>query len=191
MERAEIRGARDVASVDGQGLSLAGDLDGVRLARPRVHVDHRGALLEIFTAPEFWESADFAYAYQTSVRPGMLKGWFQHHDKLDRYHIVKGELLVLLYDDRSGSPTRGQHQKVVIGESSGIRGVLIPQRIWHLSYNVGQEDAILLNLPSTHYDHENPDRYHVDIDSGQIPVDVRSFFPVANAGPQQIAATFC
>lgn len=189
MQQPELKGVQDRATVSATGEILAGHLDGVRVARPTVHVDHRGALLEIFTAEEFWD-VPYAYAYQTSVRPGMLKGWFQHHQKLDRYHIVSGELLVLLYDDRPESPTRGQLQKLVIGETSGVRGVLIPQRIWHLSYNVGQGDAILLNFPSTHYDHEHPDRYHVDIDSGQIPVDVRSFFPVANAGPGRIAATF-
>ncbi|MBB3041448.1 dTDP-4-dehydrorhamnose 3,5-epimerase family protein [Nocardioides sp. LMS-CY] len=184
-----IRGVQDRQTVSADGTSLATDLDGVIVNRPPVHVDHRGALLEMFTGERFWE-APFAYAYQTSIRPGMLKGWFLHEEKLDRYHLVCGELLVLLYDDRPESPTRGQHQKLVLGEASGARQVLIPPRVWHLSLNVGAEDAILVNLPSTHYDHENPDRFHVDIDSGTIPVDVRSFFPVTYAGPRQIAATF-
>jgi|tagenome__1003787_1003787.scaffolds.fasta_scaffold20136948_2 dTDP-4-dehydrorhamnose 3,5-epimerase len=184
-----IHGVPDRQTVTAEGTSLAGNLDGVLVHRPAVHVDHRGALLEMFTGEQFWQEP-FAYAYQTSIRPGMLKGWFQHEKKLDRYHLVSGELLVLLYDDRPDSPTRGRHQKVVLGEPSGVRQVLIPQRVWHLSLNVGRDDAILVNLPSTHYDHEHPDRFHVDIDSGQIPVDVRSFFPVSFAGPNQIAATF-
>jgi dTDP-4-dehydrorhamnose 3,5-epimerase len=120
----------------------------------------------------------------------MLKGWFAHEKKLDRYHLVTGELLVILYDDREGSPTRGVVQKLVLSEKSA-RQVLIPPMIWHLSLNVGQQDAILVNLPSTHYDHENPDRFHMSIDSGDIPVDVRSFFPVTYSGSQNIAGTFC
>ena len=186
-DSAPLQGTQDAQTVTTAGAPIAGDLDGVIVNRPPVHVDHRGALLEMFTGDHFWQEP-FAYAYQTSIRPGMLKGWFQHEKKLDRYHLVCGELLVLLYDDRPDSPTRGQHQKVVLGEASGARQVLIPQRIWHLSLNVGREDAILINLPSTHYDHANPDRFHIDIDSGQIPVDVRSFFPVTYAGPHEIAA---
>ena len=156
--------------------------------QPPVHVDHRGALVEMYTRPDFWEQP-FAYAYQTSIRPGMLKGWFLHERKFDRYHLVSGELLVLLYDDRPDSPTRGVLQKTVLSERSA-RQVLIPPNIWHLSLNVGQFEAILVNLPSTHYDHANPDRFYVSIDSGKIPVDVRSFFPISYAGPHEIAGTF-
>lgn len=183
-----LRGVQDRATVHSDGTPLVGNLHGVLVNKPPVHADHRGALVEMYTRDDFW-TEPFAYAYQTSVRPGMLKGWFSHEKKLDRYHLVSGELLVLLYDDREDSPTRGQSQKLVLGEH-GARQVLIPQRVWHLSYNVGQTDAILVNLPSTHYDHENPDRYHISIDSGEIPVDVRSFFPVANIGPHDIAGTF-
>ena len=163
-------------------------IDGVLVHQPPVHVDHRGALVEMFTVPEFWK-VDFAYAYQTSIRPGMLKGWFRHEKKTDRYHLVTGELLVALYDDREGSPTRGLSQKLVLSEKSA-RQVLIPPNVWHLSLNVGQTDAILVNLPSTHYDHTNPDRFYIPIDSGEIPVDVRSFFPVTYAGPGEIAGRF-
>ncbi len=172
-----------------QGELLATTIDGVIVHKPPVHVDHRGALVEMFTLPDFWK-ADFAYAYQTSIRPGMLKGWFAHEKKLDRYHLVTGELLVILFDDREGSRTRGMVQKLVLSEKSA-RQVLIPPMIWHLSLNVGQEDAVLINLPSTHYDHANPDRYYLSIDSGEIPVDVRSFFPVTYSGSQDIAGTFC
>ena len=137
--------------------------------------------------PEFW-NAEFAYAYQTSIRPGMLKGWFAHEKKLDRYHLVSGELLVLLYDDRENSPTKNVVQKLILSEAT-VRQVLIPPHVWHLSLNVGLEDAILVNLPSTHYDHKNPDRFYISIDSGEIPVDVRSYFPVINSNANQIAET--
>lgn len=183
-----IRGVQDSPTVSAEGIPLDVGIDGVLVNQPPIHVDHRGALVEMYTRPDFWEQP-FTYAYQTSVRPGMLKGWFLHEKKLDRYHIVTGELLVLLYDDRPGSPTKGRLQKLVLSEKSA-RQVLIPPKIWHLSLNVGQSEAFLINLPSTYYDHSNPDRYHVSIDSGTIPVDVRSYFPVSYAGPQEIAATF-
>ena len=183
------RAKKDVATVSAAGASLETPIEGVFMSQPPVHVDHRGALVEMFTSPEFWE-ADFAYAYQTSIRPGTLKGWFAHEKKFDRYHIVSGELLVMLYDDREGSSTRGALHKAVLSASS-VRQVLIPPLVWHLSLNVGQDDAILVNLPSTHYDHANPDRFHISIDSGEIPIDVRSYFPTINSLPDRIASTFC
>lgn len=185
---APLTGVRDSPTVTRTGVPLSPGIEGVIVNQPPVHVDHRGALVEMYTRPDFWEQP-FAYAYQTSIRPGMLKGWFLHERKFDRYHLVSGELLVLLYDDRPDSPTRGVLQKTVLSERSA-RQVLIPPNIWHLSLNVGQFEAILVNLPSTHYDHANPDRFYVSIDSGKIPVDVRSFFPISYAGPHEIAGTF-
>ena len=182
------RGEKDVPTVTKEGAHLTANLDGVVVLQPPVHVDHRGALVEMYTNPEFWKEP-FAYAYQTSIRPATLKGWFAHEKKFDRYHLVSGELLVLLYDNRPDSPTRGMSQKLVLSEKSA-RQVLIPPLVWHLSLNVGTSDAVLVNLPSTHYDHSNPDRFYLSIDSGEIPVDVRSFFPVTFSGPQHIAGTF-
>jgi len=182
-------GSQDSATVDSSGAIRSSNIHDVVIHKPPVHADHRGELVEMFTIPEFWD-AEFAYAYQTSIRPGMLKGWFAHENKLDRYHIVRGELLVLLYDGREDSPTCGLSQKLLLSDRS-TRQVLIPQRVWHLSLNVGQDDAILVNLPSTCYDHDNPDRFHIPFDSDLIPIDVRSYFPVTFSGAQDAAARFC
>lgn len=184
-----LRANDDKATVNASGNSLSATIDGVVVHRPPVHVDHRGALVEMFTTPEFWHEG-FAYAYQTSIRPGTLKGWFAHEHKFDRYHIVSGELLVFLFDDRTDSPTRGVVQKLLLSEASA-RQVLIPPLVWHLSLNVGQTDAILVNLPSTHYNHEHPDRFHISIDSQDIPVNVREYFPTISTKPNEVAATLC
>jgi dTDP-4-dehydrorhamnose 3,5-epimerase len=175
--------------VNAAGVSKMAAIHDVVVHRPPIHADHRGELVEMFTTPEFWNE-EFAYAYQTSIRPGMLKGWFAHEKKTDRYHIVRGELLVLLYDGREGSSTCGVLQKLLLSDRSA-RQVLIPPEVWHLSLNVGEEDAILVNLPSTCYDHENPDRFHIPFDSEVIPVNVRSFFPVTFSGAQDAASRFC
>lgn len=180
---------KDKATVTTEGEQLSRNIDGVFIHKPPVHADHRGALVEMFTTPEFWKE-DFAYAYQTSIRPGMLKGWFAHANKEDRYHLVTGELLVMLYDDREGSRTRGTLQKVVLSPATA-RQVFIPKMVWHLSLNIGQNEAILVNLPTTLYNHENPDRYYISIDSGDIPVDVRAYFPVTSSQNERIAENFC
>jgi dTDP-4-dehydrorhamnose 3,5-epimerase len=119
-------GSRDKATVSKSGERKVSGIDGVYVHKPPVHSDHRGELVEMYTSPEFWEEK-FAYAYQTSIRPGMLKGWFAHENKMDRYHIVTGELLVLLYDGREDSPTCGNSMKVLLSKSSA-RQVLIPQK---------------------------------------------------------------
>lgn len=173
---------QDRATVGPDGSLLAATIDGVIVHQPPIHVDHRGALVEMFTRADFWEH-DFAYAYQTSIRPNTLKGWYAHECKNDRYHLVRGELLLCLYDDRPDSPSRGLSQTLVLSERSA-RQVFIPAGVWHLSLNVGVDEAILVNLPTSKYNHAAPDRVHIPWDSPLIPVDVRGFLPLAFAGPQ-------
>jgi dTDP-4-dehydrorhamnose 3,5-epimerase len=172
---------RDSQTVDAQGRPLVELIDGVLVSSPVVHEDHRGVLVEMYGEAEFW-AQPFAYAYQTSLRPGVAKGWFLHKEKSDRYHLAFGELMLFLYDDREGSSTRGIVNKIMLSERN-LRDVFIPAGLWHLSLNVGSTDALLINLPTTRYNPEAPDRYHLPFDTGQIPVDVRSYFPLSNMGP--------
>mgnify|MGYP000167236951 CR=1 FL=1 len=175
---------RDHATRDSRKDSLGSVIDGVAAIGPPIHVDHRGALVEIFPDPRFWE-VPIVHAYQTSIRTGTFKGWFAHEKKVDRYHIVCGELMVFLFDDRLESSTRGRGQKLVLSQASQ-RQVIIPPMVWHLSLNIGNEDAILINLPSEKYNPDRPDRFHLPIDSDDIPIDVRSFFPSAAKQPAEL-----
>jgi len=174
---------QDSPSVDAEGRPMIRLIDGVIFSSPPVNEDHRGVLVEMYRESEFWQQP-FAYAYQTSLRPGVAKGWFLHREKSDRYHLAVGELMLFLYDDREGSPTRGLASKSLLSERNH-RDVFIPAGVWHLSLNVGLGDAVLINLPTTRYNPEAPDRFHLPFDTDQIPVDIRSHFPIANMGPIQ------
>lgn len=178
---------QDSQTVDADGRLIQSLIEGVVVSSPPVYEDHRGVLVEMYRESDFW-SEPFAYAYQTSLRPGIAKGWFQHLKKSDRYHLALGEILLFLYDDRSGSSTRGMVNKLFLSERRQ-RDVFIPAGLWHLSLNVGQSDAVLINLPTTRYNPESPDRYHLPFDTDQIPVDIRSHFPLANMGPLTPKAT--
>jgi dTDP-4-dehydrorhamnose 3,5-epimerase len=173
--------SKDTQTVDAEGERIQPLIAGVIVAAPPVHEDHRGVLVEMYREPGFWDEP-FAYAYQTSLRPGVAKGWFLHREKQDRYHLAVGELLLFLYDDRDESPTRGLVNKLFLSERNN-RDVFIPAGVWHLSLNVGLTDAVLINLPTTRYNPESPDRYHLPFDTDEIPVDIRSHLPLANMGP--------
>lgn len=175
------KNSKDKQTVDREGKPIADVISGVLVSAPAVHEDHRGVLVEMYSAPGFWDEP-FAYAYQTSLRPGVAKGWFLHEFKSDRYHIASGEILLFLFDDRPESPTRGMVNKFLLSERN-MRDVFIPHGIWHLSLNVGMQNAILINLPTTRYNHEEPDRFHLPFDTDQIPINIRSYFPLANMGP--------
>ena len=167
-------GTPDVQTVTKEGRPTVPTIEGVGLRTPPVHMDHRGALFEIFNDDADFFDRPVVYAYQTSVFPGQLKGWARHEIKVDRYSISSGELIVLLYDDRADSPTRGVLQRVAMGDR-GVRQIKIPVGVWHLIINPGEVEAQFINFPTEVYHHEQPDRILLPWDSTELPVDVKSY----------------
>jgi dTDP-4-dehydrorhamnose 3,5-epimerase len=169
-------GDRDVASVTKDGRSLAPTIDGVKTRSTVTHLDHRGSVFEIFEGDmSFWETP-IVYAYQFSVRPRQMKGWGLHELKTDRYTIITGEVLLFLWDDRPDSPTRGVVQKVVLSDRA-VRQVVIPVGVWHLSLNLGADEARLINFPTDVYHHDAPDRLLLAWDSPEVPIDLAALLP--------------
>lgn len=173
---------QDTATVTSDGKPLDRRIDGVRTSAPVVHVDHRGRVFEVYPGPsDFWTDP-VVYCYAFSVRPRQTKGWGLHQEKDDRYTLMKGEVLTLLYDPRVGSPTQGLVQKVVLTEQ-GIRSLRIPIGVWHMSINLADEEALLVNHPTQPYRHDRPDRLLLPWNTPHIPVDVAALFPNQLHGP--------
>lgn len=59
------------------------------------------------------------------MRVNQVKGWGLHLEKEDRYTILKGENMTVMYDARLDSPTHGAVQRVYLSEQ-GVRQVTIP-----------------------------------------------------------------
>lgn len=169
-------GVRDEQTVTRDGVPTAKVVHGVKTRSTPNHVDHRGTVFEIFEGDlEFWETP-VVYAYQFSVRPRQMKGWGLHEHKTDRYTVISGEVLLFLYDPRPDSPTKGVVQRIVLSDR-GVRQVVIPTGVWHLSANVGDEEARLINFPTEVYHHEAPDRLLLAWDSPEVPINLRDVLP--------------
>lgn len=174
---------RDVQTVTSAGLPVARTIEGVRTHAPTVHVDHRGRVFELFPGlNDYWQEP-LVYCYAWSIRVGTMKGWGLHEGKSDRYTLISGEALLFLFDARAGSPTHGLVQRLALTES-GIRQVTIPVGVWHLTMNVGEREAFLVNHPTAAYDHAAPDRLLLPWNTETIPVRLRDFFPIQLVGAQ-------
>ena len=169
-------GDKEHQSVTKTGASTVARIHDVQTRTPVNHVDHRGSLFEMFNDdPVFWTSP-VVYAYQFSIRQGQVKGWARHEHKDDRYTLITGEVLIVLHDPRPHSPTVGVTQQVVLS-GRATRQLFIPREVWHLSVNLGPDEACLVNFPTAVYDHANPDRYLLPWDTSELPVDIAAFLP--------------
>ena len=144
-------------------------IDGVKTKPLKLIPDERGVLAELVRRddPMFTK---FGQVYMTSAYPGVVKGWHYHKIQVDNFIGVRGMFKVVLYDDREGSPTRGEVNEFFLGVHQPML-LQIPIRVLHGFKAIGTEEAIMLNLPTEPYRHDAPDEYRVDPRSPDVPYD--------------------
>jgi dTDP-4-dehydrorhamnose 3,5-epimerase len=164
----DLGAVSDRSTVSPTGDRVRELIEGVQLRPAVTQVDDRGELCEIFDPRWGLGAAAMVYAYQAMVRPGKTKGWTVHQLQDDRLFVSLGCLRIVLYDARPTSPTHGRVDEIFLSERN--RGLLIiPRGVFHAVQNVGQVDAYFINLPTRPYDHSNPDKLRLPLDTDRIP----------------------
>ena len=138
-------------------------IDGVQLIPRTRHADDRGYVTEILRSDED-HFAKFGQAYVTACYAGVVKAWHRHNKQIDYFYAVSGTVKVGLYDDREGSPTRGEYQTVMLGECGANAQLVIPAGIWH-GLMAMHTFSMVLNVPTEVYDHAAPDEERVAWDA--------------------------
>ncbi len=144
-------------------------IDGVIVKKLKVIPDQRGFLMEMLRSDdEFFKK--FGQVYLSVAYPGVVKGWHYHKKQTDHFTVVKGMLQVVLYDQREGSPTRGEINEFFMGDKNPIL-IVIPPMVVHGVKGLGNEPGYLVNVPDLPYDYDNPDEYRIDPHGDEIPYD--------------------
>ncbi len=148
----------------------------------KVNQDERGILVESLKIdwPEVFDSQKrpFTQCYYSMTKPGAARDadrWHYHQRQEDRFVVIKGEIVVAMYDWRKDSPTHGNLNLFSMGESQGENGqylLLVPINVLHCFKNIGQAEAILLNFPTRLYDPEEEKR----IPFKEVKLSDASFF---------------
>jgi dTDP-4-dehydrorhamnose 3,5-epimerase len=163
--------ARDVQTVTSEGGRIVPLPEGTAVRDLVTHSDDRGTVCELFD-PRWGVHPDpLVFAYTFTIRPGKAKGWGIHREHDDRYAFLSGELEIALYDAREGVSTAGQESRIVL--STYHRKLLtIPAGVWHAERNLGDTDVVVVNFPTIPYDHTNPDKYRLPLDTDELPVEL-------------------
>jgi dTDP-4-dehydrorhamnose 3,5-epimerase len=130
-------------------------------------VNERGHLMEVqkYDDPIF---PGFGQTYITSTLPGAIKAWYRHHKQVDQIAIIKGELLLVLYDTRENSSSFKQLQEIKMNEKDPVL-VQIPTGIWHGFKAVGVESAYLVHLNSKAFSFADADEDRLPYNDPFIP----------------------
>jgi dTDP-4-dehydrorhamnose 3,5-epimerase len=148
---------------------LRGDsfIQDVRVVPLRRIPDERGTVYHMLrcTDPHFVE---FGEIYFSSIYPGVIKGWHKHREMTLNYACIFGRVKVVLYDDREGSPTKGNLTEVFLGPDN-YSLVIIPPEVWNGVKGMSRPYSIVANC-CTHT-HDPSRSIRLDPFSNKIPYD--------------------
>lgn len=139
----------------------------VTINQLKKNINDRGYLIEIQRNDDT-HFPGFGQAYITSTKPGITKAWYRHKQQTDQITVIKGTMLLTLYDSREHSPTYRHIQEIQINDSKPLL-VQIPAGVWHGFKAISEEDVLLLHLNAAAWVSEKPDEERLPIDTDAIP----------------------
>ena len=141
----------------------------VEIKKLKPIADDRGLLMEILRTDDAIFDR-FAQCYVTVVHPGIVKGWHYHKKQSDHFCCLRGTAKVVLYDGRERSKTYQEVNEFILSLENPLL-VKIPPYVFHGFTAAGNEDAMILNLPTELYQYQEPDEYRENPFSPKIPYD--------------------
>lgn len=144
-------------------------IEGVRFKRLTVIPDERGRLMEMLRSDDEM-FIRFGQAYLTTAYPGVVKGWHYHRIQHDHFIVVKGMMKIVLYDPREDSATHGVINEFFMGEHNPLV-LQIPPLVYHGFKCISEQEALVVNLPTEVYRHDDPDEHRVPAHDPSIPYD--------------------
>jgi len=105
--------------------------------------DERGKIMHMLRcdAPHFTK---FGEVYFSTAYPGVIKGWHEHTKQTQNYAVIQGMIKLVLYDNRSDSPTYQTLMELFIGEDN-YQLVTIPTGVINGYKAIGNKTALVAN----------------------------------------------
>ncbi len=125
-------------------------IKGVEVVPLKQIADERGKIMHMLRndAKHFEK---FGEIYFSQIYPHVIKGWHLHKKMVLNYTVVTGMIKLVLFDDRKGSPTKGEIMELFIGEDNYCM-VKIPAGVWNGFKGIGVKPAIVANCASIPHD---------------------------------------
>ena len=144
-------------------------IDGVKTKQLKVLPDERGRLMEILRRDESL-FLKFGQVSMTTTYPNVVKAWHKHEKQTDSVACLQGMIKMALYDAREKSSTFKEVNEFYLGIHNPLL-IQIPAGVYHGWMCVSQEEAIIINIPTEPYNHDQPDEQRLDPHENDIPYD--------------------
>jgi dTDP-4-dehydrorhamnose 3,5-epimerase len=128
--------------------------------------DPRGAVLHMLRrdSPLFTR---FGEVYFSQTFPGVIKAWKRHRLMTQHLAVPVGRIRLVIYDDRSGSPSQAQLDSFMLGRPGKYYLVRIPPGVWYGFKALSEEPALVANCTDLPHDPGEVD--NLPVHSDKIP----------------------
>lgn len=142
-------------------------IEGVQIIPLRRIPDERGTILHMLRRddPHFIR---FGEIYFSTIYKNVVKGWHLHGEMTLNYACVHGRIKLVLFDERDGSPTRGESMEVFLGPDNHSL-VVIPPEVWNGFKGMSDPFSIVANCCTHPHDPSRSKR--LDPFDNHIPYD--------------------
>ncbi len=160
--------ARDAQSITSDWQVLQPLIEGVVVREVRNVLKDNGSLTEVWRDDWHLAPTGIAQVFQVVIEPLAISAWHVHQSATDRLFANRGQLKIVLFDARAGSPTESRLNVFRCGSARPML-IVVPPGVWHGVQNIGATAASLLNLPDRAYAYESPDHWRLPPDTDRIP----------------------
>jgi dTDP-4-dehydrorhamnose 3,5-epimerase len=126
-------------------------IDGIRIKQPKIIRDERGQVMHMLRRDDQEFYSAFGEVYFSIINPGVVKAWKRHLKMTQNLAVPRGQIKLVIYDDRPGSLTQGQIQEIITGENN-YQLIKIPPMLWYGFQCVSQSEAMLANCSDMPHD---------------------------------------
>jgi len=104
---------------------------GLEVYYPPVFSDDRGRVQRMCRVDDPHMGRGMQEIYFSTIYPDVVKAWHLHKEMWLRYACIFGKIRIGLYDDRLGSPTRGNSLSYLINHTDRYCVLCIPPLVWN------------------------------------------------------------
>jgi dTDP-4-dehydrorhamnose 3,5-epimerase len=125
-------------------------IQGVELKPLKVFSDERGQVMRMMRCDD-GIFKQFGEVYFSVINPGIVKGWKKHLRMTQHFAVPRGNIKLVIYDDRAASSTCGKIQEINAGENN-YQLVRIPPQLWYGFRAEGKVPAMITNCSDIPHD---------------------------------------
>ena len=137
----------------------------VKITPLKILSDNRGKVMHMLRndSPVFKK---FGEIYFSCTHPGVVKAWHMHKKMTLNYAIIKGQLKIVLFDDRKKSSTKGTIQEIYMSTENYFL-LSVPPLVWNGFKGIGTETSIVANCSDI--PHDTNEMIRISPNSKKIP----------------------